>query len=110
MQKGDSSNIEHVCGKEKATGVTVNDETPSNELTKPMGRFSNFEPKSDGSNAGLQPFQLISDSFDAFITAQVNHSQAPKLPSHGSSSSILDAEDTCHAFPFQKFSSSVKDA
>lgn len=75
-----------------------------------QGRFNNCDPKSDVSNAGLPPSQLTSDSFDAFIMAHVNHSQAPKLPSHGASSSILDAEDTCHAFPFQKFSPSGKDA
>ncbi|XP_048232242.1 TSL-kinase interacting protein 1 isoform X2 [Ricinus communis] len=74
------------------------------------GMFSTCEPKSDGSNAGLLPSQLISDSFDAFIMSQVNCSQAPRLPPHGTSSSILDAEDTCHAFAFQNFSSSGKDA
>ncbi|KAJ9170277.1 hypothetical protein P3X46_018397 [Hevea brasiliensis] len=154
IQKGGSSNMESILGKEKQMEVTseelkaavsVADKTTLNGLTEPMcnevkmhlgmgqssclwddsltnisiggllseaslqGKFSNCDPKSDGSNAGLQPSQLISDSFDAFIMAQVNHSQAPKPPSHGSSSSILDAEDTCHAFPFQKFSSSGKD-
>lgn len=75
-----------------------------------QGRFNNCDPKSNGSNAGLQPSQLISDSFDAFIAAHVNCSQGPRPPPQGSSSSILDAEDTRHAFPVQKFSSSGKDA
>ncbi|XP_050208153.1 TSL-kinase interacting protein 1 isoform X2 [Mercurialis annua] len=74
-----------------------------------QGQFGTYDPKSDGSNAGLHPSQLISDSLDAFITSHVNHSQAPRLP-HGTSSSILDAEDTCHAFAFQKFSSLGKEA
>ncbi|KDP35287.1 hypothetical protein JCGZ_09446 [Jatropha curcas] len=75
-----------------------------------QGKFNNCDPKSAGISAALQPSQLISDSLDAFIMSQVNHSQATRLPSHVSSSSILDAEDTCHAFPFQKVSSLCKDA
>ncbi|KAF5727681.1 TSL-kinase interacting protein 1-like isoform X1 [Tripterygium wilfordii] len=67
------------------------------------------DPRSNGSNAGHQPSQLFSDSLDACIAAQMNHSQAPSLPRQESRSSILDAEDTCHAFPGQKFSSSGKD-
>ncbi|XP_065876586.1 TSL-kinase interacting protein 1 isoform X2 [Euphorbia lathyris] len=115
---------------EDASGV---DKMPSDGLVEPMasslwddsltnisiggllseaslqGRFSNCNnPKSDGSNAGLQPPQL-NDSFDAFLITQ-SYSQAPRLPPHGSTSSILDAEDTCHAFPFQKNSSTGLDA
>ena len=66
--------------------------------------------KSNGSNAGLQSSQLISDSFDAFLCGQMNHYQNPMPPPQGAQSSILDAEDTCHAFSFQKFSSFYKDA
>lgn len=46
---------------------------------------------------------FISDSFDAII-----FSQAAKPSSIDSRSSILDAEETCHAFAFRKFSSSTK--
>ncbi|EOX92332.1 N-terminal nucleophile aminohydrolases (Ntn hydrolases) superfamily protein isoform 1 [Theobroma cacao] len=75
-----------------------------------QGRFSNFDPKSNGSNAGLQSSQLISDSFDAFLSGQINPPQNPRPPAQASHSSILDAEDTCHAFSFQKFSSLHKDS
>ncbi|WCJ31713.1 TSL-kinase interacting protein 1 [Euphorbia peplus] len=75
-----------------------------------QGRFSSCNnPKLDGSIAGLQSPQLISDSFDAFLTAQVTYTEAPRLPPHGPTSSILDAEDTCHAFTFQRNSSTSQD-
>lgn len=73
-----------------------------------QGKF-NSEMKSNGSTADLQPSQLISDSFDAFLAAQMNHPQGPQPVPQQPRSSILDAEDTCHAFAFQKFSSSEKD-
>ncbi|XWS29432.1 hypothetical protein CRYUN_Cryun24cG0029200 [Craigia yunnanensis] len=75
-----------------------------------QGRFSNCDPKSNGITAALQSSQLISDSFDAFLAGQMNPSQNPRLPPQDSHSSILDAENTCHAFSFQKFSCLGKDA
>ncbi|XP_024977527.1 TSL-kinase interacting protein 1 [Cynara cardunculus var. scolymus] len=52
---------------------------------------------------------FISDSFDAFISSQVkSNPQMVKPSSLDSRSSILDAEETCHAFSFRKFSSSSK--
>lgn len=74
-----------------------------------QGKFNNCSPKTNKSNSGLQPSLLISDSFDAFIAGQMQLPQGPRLPSHEVHSSILDAEETCHAFPCQKFSSSGKD-
>lgn len=63
-----------------------------------------------GSKSSLQPSASLSDSFDAFIAAQLNsHSQAMKKASHESHSPILDAEETCHAFPVRKLQSSSKD-
>ncbi|CAA3027219.1 uncharacterized protein LOC111397137 isoform X3 [Olea europaea var. sylvestris] len=63
-----------------------------------------------GSKSSFQPSTSLSDSFDAFIAAQLNsHSQALKPASHESHSSILDAEETCHAFPVRKLPSSSKD-
>ncbi|CAK7337817.1 unnamed protein product [Dovyalis caffra] len=73
-----------------------------------QGMLNTCDPKSNGSNPGLQPTQLISDSLDAFIAAQVNPCQGPGLP-QCSSSSILDAEDTCHAFAIKKLSALGKD-
>ncbi|GAV69441.1 hypothetical protein CFOL_v3_12942 [Cephalotus follicularis] len=73
-----------------------------------QGKLNNCNPKSNGSNAGPQPSQLLSDSFDGFLAGQIYHSQGAKLLPHDSYSSILDAEDTCHAFAFQKLSSSSK--
>uniref|UniRef100_A0A6N2LX40 TSL-kinase interacting protein 1 n=1 Tax=Salix viminalis TaxID=40686 RepID=A0A6N2LX40_SALVM len=74
-----------------------------------QGLLNSCDPRSNGSNPGTQPSQLISDSFDAFITAEVNCFQGPRLSPHSSSSSILDAEDTCHAFSVKKLSASGKD-
>ncbi|KAA8546928.1 hypothetical protein F0562_003357 [Nyssa sinensis] len=75
-----------------------------------QGKINNCDRKSNGSKTGLQPTLLISDSFDAFISGQINsHPQVSKPSSHESHSSILDAEETCHAFPFRKFSSAGKD-
>ncbi|KAG7618981.1 hypothetical protein AtNW77_Chr4g0319301 [Arabidopsis thaliana] len=50
------------------------------------------------------PLPLISDSLDAFLVNQTDNRRAPcpaPLP-ESSHSSILDAEDTCHAFSFRK--------
>lgn len=59
------------------------------------------------SKSNLQPNACLADSFDAFVAAQLNtDSQLLKPTCHESSLSILDAEDTCHAFPFQRLSSS----
>ncbi|XP_059433568.1 TSL-kinase interacting protein 1 [Corylus avellana] len=74
-----------------------------------QGKSNNCDPKSVGSTSGLHPSQLISDSFDAYIAAQTNCAQVPRFSTQDSRSSILDAEETCQAFPFQKFSSSEKD-
>ncbi|KAM7529188.1 hypothetical protein LguiB_032598 [Lonicera macranthoides] len=73
-----------------------------------QGKINYSDQKSNVSRSG----PLISDSLDAFITKQ-NNSQPqaakPLLP-HDSHSSILDAEETCHAFSFRKFSFPSKDA
>ncbi|KAI3499763.1 hypothetical protein L1887_35572 [Cichorium endivia] len=47
----------------------------------------------------LDPKSFISDSFDAILSSQIKND--PQV-------SILDAEETCHAFSFRKFSSSNK--
>ncbi|XP_051127151.1 uncharacterized protein LOC127248706 [Andrographis paniculata] len=68
-----------------------------------------LEAKEDHSN--LQPNISVPDSFDAFIAAQLNADlQAVKPTSHELRSSILDAEDTCHAFPSQRLQPSSTDA
>ncbi|XP_057491274.1 TSL-kinase interacting protein 1 [Actinidia eriantha] len=75
-----------------------------------LGKIDCYDPKSNGSKLGLQPTPLISDSLDAFIAGQLDSQPQESKPwSHVSRSSILDAEETCHAFPFRKFSSSGKD-
>ncbi|KAJ4822203.1 hypothetical protein Tsubulata_013566 [Turnera subulata] len=76
-----------------------------------QGRFNN-DPKLNGSNIVLQQSQsqIVSDSLDAFLSTKMSGTQCPNPPPQGLSSSILDAEDTCHAFLIQKFSVSGKDA
>ncbi|PON52266.1 TSL-kinase interacting-like protein [Trema orientale] len=70
-----------------------------------QGKFMNINAKS---NRSTQSTQIISDSLDAFISAQSSCPRGPMQPFHDQHSSILDAEETCHAFPVQKFSSSGK--
>ncbi|KAG5029760.1 hypothetical protein JHK87_013274 [Glycine soja] len=65
--------------------------------------FGGLDPKSF---AGIQPCDITSDSLDAFIAAaQINNCPVPRLPADDLHTSILDAEETCHAFPLQKLSS-----
>ncbi|KAK3027638.1 LOW QUALITY PROTEIN: hypothetical protein RJ639_040245, partial [Escallonia herrerae] len=71
-----------------------------------LGKFNNSHLKSVPSKQA----QLISDSFDAFISGQTNpHPHAGNPSSREVHSSIFDAEETCHGFPSLKFSSSSKD-
>ncbi|KAG5136639.1 hypothetical protein JHK82_021370 [Glycine max] len=65
--------------------------------------FGGLDPKSF---AGIQPCDITSDSLDAFIAAaQINNRPVPRLPADDLRTSILDAEETCHAFPLRKLSS-----
>ncbi|XP_075088130.1 uncharacterized protein LOC107783546 isoform X3 [Nicotiana tabacum] len=58
-----------------------------------------------------QPTSSFPDSLDAFIAARLNsHPEISKSSSHELHSSILDAEETCHAFPVRKISSGNKNA
>lgn len=57
------------------------------------------------SKSSLEPF-ASSQSLDSLITAQLYApSQKPKPLMHEPNLSILDAEETCHAFPIQKLQS-----
>ncbi|KAK7318508.1 hypothetical protein RJT34_03210 [Clitoria ternatea] len=66
-----------------------------------------LDSKLFGSSATMQPSQLISDSFDAFIADKISHPPVSRLPAEDFRTSILDAEETCHAFPLQKLSSAT---
>ncbi|CAL1409116.1 unnamed protein product [Linum trigynum] len=48
---------------------------------------------------------FFTESFDAFISGQPSSSICPRFVPPASTSSILNAEDTCHAFTFQTFAS-----
>ncbi|XP_057417311.1 TSL-kinase interacting protein 1 [Lotus japonicus] len=69
--------------------------------------MSGFDPKSFGSNAATQPSQIVSDSLDAFIFARSSRPPVSRPPAEVLRTSILDAEETCHAFPLRKLSSSA---
>lgn len=71
-----------------------------------QGMFSSFLSKTNGCVQTSHPSQCTSDSFDALITTNVKNSQSKKQSSNEPCSSILDAEDTCMAFPFKKSSMS----
>ncbi|KAH7859854.1 hypothetical protein Vadar_006268 [Vaccinium darrowii] len=76
-----------------------------------LEKIGTCDPKSNGSKLGCQPTQLMHDSLDAFIAGELNSQpQESKPPSYVSCSSILDAEETCHAFSFRKLSSSGNNA
>ncbi|XP_042513474.1 TSL-kinase interacting protein 1-like [Macadamia integrifolia] len=65
-----------------------------------------YDPVPVGNDLCLQQVPFSSDSFDVAISNLIRgRAQGPRLSSNGSHSSILDAEETCHAFPFQKLSS-----
>ncbi|KAF7834204.1 TSL-kinase interacting protein 1 [Senna tora] len=68
-----------------------------------QGKLDALDHKLCDTNAGTQLNQIISDSLDAFIASQNSH---PRQSTEDLRPSILDAEETCHAFPLQKFSSS----
>ncbi|KAK9949881.1 hypothetical protein M0R45_005392 [Rubus argutus] len=63
-----------------------------------QGKIDCFGAQSTVSNPSGQPTHSISDS-----------PQGPRPSTYDSCLSILDAEETCHGFPSQKFSSSGKD-
>ncbi|WOK97027.1 hypothetical protein Cni_G05735 [Canna indica] len=60
-------------------------------------------------NSNLQQIPINCDSFDAAIAAFMARSQSTNPYTRMSHSSILEAEDTCHAFPYAKATSSNKD-
>lgn len=68
------------------------------------GRFSDCNKTWESRRAITQkPLPLISDSLDAFLVNRTDQPLAPcPAPPEPSHSSILDAEDTCHAFSFRK--------
>ncbi|KAJ8544094.1 hypothetical protein K7X08_028605 [Anisodus acutangulus] len=62
-----------------------------------LEKVKNHDQRSEGKPSS-QP-----DSLDAFVAAPMNsHPEISKPSSHELHSSILDAEETCHAFPVRK--------
>ncbi|GMH06659.1 hypothetical protein Nepgr_008499 [Nepenthes gracilis] len=74
-----------------------------------LGKINIPDTISNGTRSAVPPDQLILDSLDAFIADQLKCAQEPPNVSLGIPSSILDAEETCHSFAFQKSPSSGKD-
>ncbi|XP_019054688.1 PREDICTED: TSL-kinase interacting protein 1-like [Nelumbo nucifera] len=75
-----------------------------------QGNINQCDPVPTANQSSLQQLPFSSDSFDAAIAAHIySRHQGPTPPSLLSHSSILDAEETCHAFSFQKFSLSGKE-
>ncbi|XP_010925333.1 TSL-kinase interacting protein 1 [Elaeis guineensis] len=60
-------------------------------------------------NSSLQQIPITCDSFDVAIASLVAHHQTTNQSTQVLHSSIWDAEETCHAFPFHKISSSNND-
>lgn len=74
-----------------------------------QGMHNNSNAKPFRSDGELQSTQIVSDSLDAFISAQRNCLQDLRTPANDVHLSILDAEETCHAFPSRKLSSPGKE-
>nr|GEZ46970.1 hypothetical protein [Tanacetum cinerariifolium]GEZ47204.1 hypothetical protein [Tanacetum cinerariifolium] len=74
-----------------------------------QAKINKSGPKSSERDVTGHPSTLNSDSFDAMISSQLkNNPQVSKPSSLECRSSILDAEETCHAFALKKFASSNK--
>ncbi|CAL8993783.1 unnamed protein product, partial [Prunus brigantina] len=69
-----------------------------------QGKLNRIDAQSTGNDAGLPPTHLISDSHQGFVATRINSPRGPGPSTHDSCLSILEAEESCHAFPFQKFS------
>ncbi|KAK2656104.1 hypothetical protein Ddye_009156 [Dipteronia dyeriana] len=102
--------IEHMDNEVRVNSIGQSSSLWSDSLTNISIGGLLSEASLQGKNYEVQPSQLMSDSFDAFLADQMNHSQGARPPTHDSHSSILDAEDTCHAFAFPKYSSLNKDS
>ncbi|XP_043722249.1 TSL-kinase interacting protein 1-like [Telopea speciosissima] len=71
-----------------------------------QGNTKCYDPVPVGNDLCLQQVPFSSDSFDVAISNLIRgRAQGLRPSSNGSHSSILDAEETCHAFSFQKLSS-----
>ncbi|XP_009623564.1 TSL-kinase interacting protein 1 [Nicotiana tomentosiformis] len=69
-----------------------------------LEKVKNHDQGTEGKPSS-QPTSSFPDSLDAFIAARLNsHPEISKSSSHELHSSILDAEETCHAFPVRKIS------
>lgn len=74
-----------------------------------QAKINKSGPKSSERDVMGHPSTLNSDSFDAMISSQLkSNPHVSKPSSHECRSSILDAEETCHAFALKKFVSSNK--
>ncbi|PWA65995.1 hypothetical protein CTI12_AA330590 [Artemisia annua] len=74
-----------------------------------QAKFNKSGPKSSERDVMGHPSTLNSDSFDAMIASQLKSNPHVSKPSSlECRSSILDAEETCHAFALKKFASSNK--
>lgn len=70
---------------------------------------SRFHPLPLQYYSSLQHIPVTCDSFDAAIAGYISRYQVQSMSSHVLDSSILDAEETCAAFPVQKVASLKKD-
>ncbi|KAL3524674.1 hypothetical protein ACH5RR_013046 [Cinchona calisaya] len=76
-----------------------------------QGRCNGRDPKSKETRSSLHSKLPTFNSAQAFVAAQLNvHTPASKAPLPDSFSSILDAEETCHAFSFKTFTLSSNES
>ncbi|KAJ4952466.1 hypothetical protein NE237_029298 [Protea cynaroides] len=122
IQKGFSKNVNtmegetQVCKDDMRTnkGVTLSSLAWADSLTNISigGLLSEASLQSNadccdpvpiGNDLCMQQVAFSSDSFDVAISNLIRgRAQGLRLSSNGSHSSLLDAEETCHAFSFQK--------
>ncbi|CAH2075964.1 unnamed protein product [Thlaspi arvense] len=98
------ASLQHRCGinREQESTHCNNNDQPNGGLLSQASSLGEGRKTWETRKAvsQQQPLPLISDSsLDAFFVSQTEQPRAPPELSH---SSILDAEDTCHAFSFRK--------
>ncbi|KAG1330077.1 TSL-kinase interacting protein 1 [Cocos nucifera] len=77
--------------------------------TSPTSDANFCHPLPSQKNSSLQQIPITCDSFDVAIASLVAHHETTNQSTQMPHSSIWDAEETCHAFPFHKIGSNNND-
>eukprot|EP00268_Persea_americana_P006411 TRINITY_DN12318_c0_g1_i6.p1 TRINITY_DN12318_c0_g1~~TRINITY_DN12318_c0_g1_i6.p1 ORF type:complete len:494 (-),score=96.94 TRINITY_DN12318_c0_g1_i6:415-1896(-) len=103
LRMGSDTTIFPALWADTATNISMGDLLKETSR-KTEANHSDPLPVNKGSCLSQIPFN--SDSFDAAIAAHISRHQGTGLSTPAFHTSIWDAEETCHAFPFQKIENS----